>query len=370
LKRAFFVLMLCASVAFPTQVRAEAAPRRSLLVTVLQAPQVLSSREEISGLIDFSKKAGITRLYVQVYRANQSWFPSKVADPAPYEACLKNVSEDPFALLIKKANAENIEVYAWLNLLSLSQNKEAPLLKKYGNSILTRNLKVKKRLEDYLIDEQYFLEPGDPRVRKELSAMVGELVSAYPALDGVLFDYIRYPDKNPRYGYTEANIKRFAKATGSVSIKETDPAWQEWKRSQVTELLKELAAKARSIRPGIRVATTGCAPYARAYYEAFQDWQSWLSRGLIDGVTAMTYSQDIAAFKRYVLDAKRRSADFAKVDIAVGAYNLTDSPQKFIREFEFCKEAGASSCVIFHYGSILKEPSISGFLTATAKQTK
>ncbi len=140
---------------------------------MIQEPPVLSSRQEISDLISFAKKNHIQILFVQIYRANQSWFPSKVADQKPYEICFKNLSQDPFQFLIKEAHASGIEVHAWLNLLSLSANEDAPLLKKYGPEILTRNLKEKRTLKDYKIDEQYFLEPGDPRVREALAMIVG-----------------------------------------------------------------------------------------------------------------------------------------------------------------------------------------------------
>ena len=157
-------------------VKSDAQGNRGLFVTVIQSPQVLSSREEITKLIDFSQKARVKVLFVQIYRANKSWFPSKIADQTPYEECLKNVSEDSFALLIKEAHKAGIEIHAWLNILSLSNNKNARLLKKYGTEILTSNLKKKRKIEDYKIDNQYFLEPGDLRVRKELLNIVKEIM--------------------------------------------------------------------------------------------------------------------------------------------------------------------------------------------------
>jgi uncharacterized lipoprotein YddW (UPF0748 family) len=363
MKKQVLFFVLCALFAFPHSARCEGQLHRALFVTVIQEPSVLSSREEITKLVDFAKRARIKILFVQVYRANQSWFPSKVADPSPYEACVKALSEDPLALLIKETHAAGIEVHAWLNLLSLSQNKDAPLLKKYGAGILTKNTLRKRRLEDYRIDNQYFLEPGDPAVRKELSEVVKELLNAYPALDGILFDYIRYPDKNPAYGYTEANIARFKKATGCGKIEETSPAWQDWKRAQVTELLEGLVEKTRALRPNIQVASTGCAPYIRAYYEAFQDWPSWLDRGLVDFVAFMSYSQDTAQFSRWIADARKRTADFSKVDIAIGAYKEVGSAGTFARQYELCRQAGPGACAIFHYGSLLEDPALSSFLT-------
>ncbi|HNX90316.1 MAG TPA: family 10 glycosylhydrolase [Candidatus Omnitrophota bacterium] len=333
-----------------------------LYVTVIQEPSVLQSRSAIKGLIDFSKKNGIKTLYVQIYRANRAWFRSNFADSAPYEECLKNVSEDPFSLLIREAHASGIKVHAWLNLLSLSKNTEAPLLKKYGLSILTTNTKEKHVLEDYKIDEQYFLEPGDLRVRNDLTEIVGEILMSYPDLDGIQFDYIRYPDEHPVYGYTKMNMERFKKSSGCKEIKEDSKKWKDWKRAQVTGLLTQLVEKTRSIRPDIHISTTGCAPYSRAYHEALQDWASWLRSGLVEFVTVMSYAADPAKFKEYVFDVKSTARDMKKINLAVGAYELVDSPKKFEEELSVSETSGCASSVIFHYGSLLENPDMKEIL--------
>ena len=304
-----------------------------LFVSVIQDPPVLSSREEIIKLIDFAKQAHIKMLFVQIYHAGQAWFPSKIADDSPYEEYRKAVSEDPFALLIKQAHAQGIQVHAWLNLMSLGSNTNANFLKKYGTDILTRNLKEKNKIEDYKIDGQYFLEPGDPRVRDDLAKMVEEILRDYPDLDGIQFDYIRYPDVDPHYGYTKVNMERFKKATGLKIIDEESPVWQDWRRAQVTEMLTKLVKTVRSRRPKMQVSTTGCMPYARAYYEAYQDWSSWLSKGLIDFVTIMDYSVDLKQFERWITVVKEKTTDLSKVKIAVGAYKMVHTPEIFEQEF-------------------------------------
>jgi len=370
MKKFILSFLLCISFAFTNQASCREAAQRGLFVTVLQEPQVLSSRKEILRLIDFAKKAHIKILFVQIYRANRAWFPSRVADSRPYQVCLRNVSEDSFALLIKEAHKAGIKVHAWVNLLSLSNNKDARILKKYGPEILTRNLKKKKTIEDYKIDKQYFLEPGDLRVRSELLVLVDEILKTYPELDGLQFDYIRYPDRNPAYGYTKMNRERFKQATGIKIIKDDSIAWQNWKRAQVTDLLTQLVKRARMLRPDIQVSATGCAPYVRAYYEAFQDWPSWLKTGLVDFVTVMTYSDKMPAFKKYANEAKGKTIDTEKINLAIGAYKLKNSPESFAEELNFCEESGSLSCVILGYGDLRQEPALGDFLLNDIKVSK
>ncbi len=250
-------------------------------------------------------------------------------------------------------------------MLSLGANKNAPILKKYGTAILTKNLKDKKTLEDYKIDSQYFLEPGDLRVREELSNMVGEILGTYPDLDGLQFDYIRYPDKNPHYGFTKMNVERFKKTTGIQVVEEESKVWKNWKRAQVTELLRVLINKARTLRPKIQISTTGCMMYVRAHDEAFQDWPSWLKSRLVDFVTIMSYPDEASEFEKYILDAKKRVEDFSKVNIGIGAYKFVYSPEVFPDELRLCEKSGGGACVIFHYGSLRESPALAQSLTIT-----
>ncbi len=355
-------LVACLPFISPTEAACQEILPRGLFVSMIENTSVLSNREGMAKLIDFAQKTHIKILFVQIYRADQALFPSKIADTALYEVCLKNVSEDPFALLIKQAHAAGIEVHAWLNLLSLSTNTNAPMLKKYGPEILTKNLKDKKRLKDYRIDGQYFLEPGDLRVRQELAGIVEEIVRTYPEVDGIQFDYIRYPDVKPSYGFTKANIERFKAATGLKIIEERSQAWKDWKRAQVTELLELLTQKARALQPNLKVSTTGCMPYVRAYDEAFQDWLSWLDGGLVDFVTMMNYSPDPAEFQKWISNIKDKTANFKKVHIGIGAYKFLHAPGAFKEELRLCEQAGGGICAVFYYGNLLESSALSDLL--------
>jgi uncharacterized lipoprotein YddW (UPF0748 family) len=358
-----FVFFLCIT---PLRAQEDKALNCGLFVSVIENPVVLSNRAEITKLIEFAKKAHIDTLFVQMYRANKTWFPSEVGDDSPYKNARASVQEDPFCLLIKQAHAAGIEVHAWLNLLSLSTNADAKILKKYGPEILTKNVKEKKTLEDYKIDNQYFLEPGDVRVRVELLTMVGELLRNYPQLDGVEFDYIRYPDKDPWYGHTPMNIERFKKATGITIVREENPRWKDWKRQQFTELLAQLVKKTHTLRPDIHVSTTGCAPYSRAYHEAFQDWPMWINSGLVDFVTLMNYPPDVATFEKYIAGVKSKVIDFKKVNIGIGAYKLVTAPEIFSKQYAVARHAGGRENVVFYYGSLRENPALAHFLLSNA----
>lgn len=340
------------------------APDRALFVSVIEEFPVLSDRKQILRLVEFADRAKIQTLFVQVYRSNKAWFRSDTADDAPYRQNLQKVGEDPIALLIREAHARGIQVHAWLNLFSLSGNVHAPLLTQYGPEVLTRNALPKTHLADYRIDNQYFLEPGDPRVTDAISTIVGEVVRAYPDLDGIQFDYIRYPDWKPMYGRTAINEQRFLESTGleASDISEQNPAWQNWKRQQVTGFVERLAGEARALHPGLVVSTTGLVPYSRANLEAYQDWKTWVERGTIDFVTLMCYAPDEDGFERYIHDAKRQFGTLEKVNLAVGAYRFGGAPQIFENQWDQCEASGNRACAAFFYGNLYEHPHLARVL--------
>ena len=227
------VLVLVSFCFFPVAARCVEASPRALFISVIENPPVFSSRAGIVKLVKFAKHAGIKTLFVQIYHAGQAFFPSAVVGDEQYIKYRKIILADPFALLIRQAHAQGIEVHAWLNLMSLGSNINASFLKKYGTGILTRNLGEKARIEDFKIDGQYFLEPGDPRVGADLLRIVREILQTYPDLDGIQFDYIRYPDIHPHYGYTKVNMERFKKAYNLARIDENSQMWKDWRRDQV-----------------------------------------------------------------------------------------------------------------------------------------
>ncbi len=332
----------------------------ALFVWNLDKKQILSSKSQMDKLIDFAYQKKIKTLFVQVYRANKAWFPTQRADTYDYDYFHQGSNNDSFAYLIKEAHKKGIKVHAWMNMLSLGANTEAPILKKYGSGILTQNRELKEDLGDYKIDGQFFLEPSDLRVHKELLILVEDLLKRQKDLDGIQFDYIRYPDVHPFYGYSADNIERFKKQFGVDEIKEEDPKWKQFKRDQVTDLLKELVQKARSINPKIHVSTTGCLSYSRAYHEALQDWPRWLKENIVEFVTVMNYPPDLAEFKKNVDEIKVKvGEDFQKVNVAVGAYKFVSKNSRvFKKQFNYCQQSGAKGCVVFHYSNLDEDPSL------------
>src|SRR5438874_950657 len=114
---------------------------------------------------------------------------------------------------------------------------------------------------------------------------------------------------------------RFQTATGrSDRPANTDAAWTQWRRDQVTSVVRKIYLETYAIRAGIKISADtisyGSGPQSsggwektRTYAEVLQDWVGWLREGILDLNIVMNYKRDT--------DANQRSwylqwSDFAK----------------------------------------------------------
>jgi len=357
-------------------------PKKGLWISVVGEKDVLRNLEAMEEAIHFARKGGFTVLFVQVYRGDRAWFDSEIADASPYQKNRSRTGVDTFGRLIDRAHEAGIEVHAWINALTLSQNKDAPLLEKYGDAILTKDQhgrsafkgKAADSLDRYYgREDQLFMEPGDPRVREHLVRIVGELAAKYPALDGIHFDYIRYPADPPyipgsrfnpvglSYGYGEENVERFRKATGldpyQLDWKVHDSQlWDAWKRDQVTDLLRQAAQEARRQNPAMQISCAVLPAPDRAYHTACQDWARWIDEGITDFVVLMNYSVDARWVELASRSAMGLTRDPKKVSIGLGAFLLAKKPELLKEEIQRSLDLHPRSVVLFDYASLSELP--------------
>ena len=110
-------------------------PPRGLWVLCEGSQRVLENRHRLELLLEDARGLGVTDLFVQVYRGGRAWFDSSLADPAPYASTWRtdeDIARDAFSVLIERAHAQGLRVHAWVNVLSLSSNADAPILRDLG----------------------------------------------------------------------------------------------------------------------------------------------------------------------------------------------------------------------------------------------
>ncbi|MGB3112792.1 MAG: family 10 glycosylhydrolase [Candidatus Omnitrophota bacterium] len=352
-------------------------------VTVFSPEKILYSKENADRLIASCKEAGIDHVYVQVYRAGKAYYDSRITDKAPYLKIQESSKTDILDYIIKKAKKNDIKIYAWINLLSLARNKDAFILLKFGDEVLTRDQygrtplvdNKKDELDKYFIREnQLFLEPGNEKVRKHLTEITEEIIRRYPGLDGLHLDYIRYPSVVPfapgsrftppgvGYGYGKENIENFRKATGldvktMAGSRENFFKWDSWRRDQVTAMVREISDKVRKIAPDKEISCAIVPSVERTYQVNFQDWTRWLREKYVDWVVAMSYTDDPQQMKLYSRSMLLPQFE-EKIYIGVGAFLLKGKAEIFKEELDSLKGMNPGGIVIFSYDDIAQDPEL------------
>jgi uncharacterized lipoprotein YddW (UPF0748 family) len=370
-----------------------APPRRGLWVLAEGSEHVLDHPERIPRLVADARALGASDLFVQVHRGGRAWFDSSHADASPWRAVHDATGTDPLATLLERAHAAGLRVHAWVNVLSLAGNRDAPILRALGRGAVAVD-RFGRSLLDYpgydvpAPDRRYyrmgtpaiFLDPAAPGLADELAATYAELLTRYPALDGLHLDYIRYPDVLPfspgsrfgvglDFGYGEASRARFRRETGLEAPfgKALGNAnrWDDWRRDQVTALVARIATAARAARPGVALSAAVWTWADRAYLALGQDWRRWLEDGQLDFAVAMAYTLDDRLL-RYQVERFARLPLGDRIWIGLGTWLFASEPARAVEQLRIARAAGARDESLFSYDAIAQAPALRAALVAEA----
>lgn len=356
--------------------------------------QVLEHPERVPELLRTARRLGVSDLFVQVYRGGRAWFDSSYADAGPYRSALAaNGGGDPLAALIERAHAEGLRVHAWVNVLSLASNRDAPILDALGEQAVHVDRRGRSVLDypDLELpppDREFlqmgtpavWLDPAVPGVADWLAATFRELPERYPGLDGLHLDYIRHPDVLPfipgsrfrvglDFGYGAASRARFRAETGLRAPfrdrRANANAWDDWRRDRVTDLVQAIREAARAAQPDLALSAAVWAYPERAYLSLYQDWRRWVDDGLLDLVVPMLYTTDDRLL-RY------GARDFAggvggdRLWLGLGAWLFRESPARAVSQLRAARRAGTAGQVLFSYDSIADAPELAERLALEA----
>jgi hypothetical protein len=139
---------------------------------------------------------------------------------------------------------------------------------------------------------------GHPLANAFFSRVALDIVRRYD-IDGLHFDYIRYTGE--AWGYNPVSVERFNRRYGRTGKPDPkDPLWKQWRRDQVTAIVRKVYANAVALKPTLKISaaliTWGDGPRdtddwvnRSAYSRVFQDWRGWLEEGILDMAIPMIY---------------------------------------------------------------------------------
>jgi uncharacterized lipoprotein YddW (UPF0748 family) len=279
-----------------------------------------------------------------VRRRGDSWYLNSLeprGDRTPIQAGF-----DPLQDMINEAHAHGIEVHAFVIMSAVwgrapnlfppenpnhvfnlhgGFNPATNTITPGANNWLTRTLlpdgSASITYQGHRFGSDFWLDFGHPEAAAYTVEVINHLVRNYD-IDGLHLDRIRYPEigiggqtpsTGANVGYNSTSVERFQNhhgiAPGSPAPAPGNPQWSQWRRDQVTNIVRRVYLNALAIKPDLKIsaaliafggigATEASWDSAEAYWRVYQDWRAWTQEGIIDIAIPMVYKGEHSAAVR------------------------------------------------------------------------
>ena len=304
----------------------------------------LNNHSDVAAAVRQAKATNANAIFAQVRRRGDSWYV-KSLEPAPDFVPIEP-GFDPLQDLISEAHANAIEVHAF-TIVGAIWNRNPTFLPSAtlgppassdhvfnlhgGYDAVTRqivpgpdNWLTRTLLPDgaggisfqgHRFGAEFWMDFGHPDAAAYTVDVLRQLVRNYE-IDGLHLDRIRYPElevagqtsrTGANIGYNPTSVARFQRRHGTAeSTAPPDPgdtAWMQWRRDQVTNLVRRIYLNAIAVRPQLKVSAAliafGDGPATEeswssieAYWRVYQDWRAWTEEGILDIAMPMNYKRD------------------------------------------------------------------------------
>lgn len=205
--------------------------------------------------------------------------------------------------------------------------------------------------------EDQWLCPSHPDNQAlEINAMV-EVAANYD-VDGVHFDYIRYPHDNACF--CPGCRQRFEVELGHPVAHwpddlRQDPAlkakWLSFRCAQITRVVAGVHEALEKVKPHVALSAAVFPNYLKDRDEIGQDWKLWCERGYLDFVCPMDYQEDSRVFDRLVAE-QRGWAGPVPCYPGIGLSCWKDSVDvvKLIEQIGVTRQHAMQGFTVFNYG--------------------
>jgi uncharacterized lipoprotein YddW (UPF0748 family) len=363
----------------------------------------LASPNSIASLVRSAREHGFNTLLVQVRGRGDAYFNNGI-EPRAAELQHQAAGFDPLDTVLTAAHAAGLRVHAWFNVNLVSSAVDLPLAREHlvyrhpdwlmvPREIAQDVAKVPAESPAYVGKlarwtraqtselEGLYASPIVPAAGEYLQTVVRDLAKRYP-LDGVHFDYARYP--NAKFDYSRLALAEFRNtvrprvdlalrrqldAREKVDLFAYADAlpddWRAFRVSRMTMLMRRLRTAVKAERPDTLVTVAVKPDPREAYDDRLQDWGTWLHDGIVDVVCPMAYAQEAARFGEQI-SAAHAAANGRPIWAGIGAYRL--SPSQTVDNIQTARKLGAAGIILFSYDS-LSDPRVaaSDYLAQVAR---
>jgi uncharacterized lipoprotein YddW (UPF0748 family) len=297
----------------------------------------LRNSSETTALIAAARAANCNAVVVEIRKRGDAYYRNGLEPVATDVAA----GFDPLADLITRGHdtsggEQRIEVHAWFVTYNIWNNQTTPPSQPTHPYNLHPEWLSRNNLGATWDGNNYQFDQGHPSVQQHTFDVIMDVLTRYD-VDGINFDYIRYSDSgsstnNQPWGYHPVAVARFKAQTGATTTPApTDAAWLQWRRDQVTALVRKVYLNAWATKPNVCVSAAlicydpaptlspsswlTSAPYSRV----LQDWRGWLEEGILDLGCPMNYKTSNTSFTDWTSFIRERQYNRASA-IGMGWY--------------------------------------------------
>ncbi|MFW6168896.1 MAG: glycoside hydrolase family 10 protein, partial [Planctomycetota bacterium] len=195
---------------------------------------------------------------------------------------------DQISQCLAAAHKHGLQVHVWKVNWNLSGAPRSFVQKIHAER--RNQVSVEGQSHDWLC-------PSHPEnFQLELRSML-EVARKYD-VDGLHFDYIRYPGRDKCYcngcrKRFEADVdRRVANWPEDCYSGELRDEYSAWRCDQITRLVKAVHDQAKQLQPDIEISAAVFGSYPNCKSSVAQDWLAWVDAGYLDFICPMDYTQN------------------------------------------------------------------------------
>ena len=253
------------------------------------------SKARITEILERARSAKFNMIFFQVRGAGDAYYKSQYE---PWAEALtgtlgKDPGWDPLEYAVREAHRLGLELHVWINTFTIWSGKKPPMESSPPSPYLVHPEWLVCGINGKpmpLNDHYVYISPGAPEARKYVVDVILDIVNKYD-IDGVHFDYVRYPEDSPKLGYSHDSISvvRFNSTEGNPDKLD----WENWQREQINQFVFSAYNAITTKKPWVKVSASVIGKYSgsgwTAYSSVYQDVRRWMELGKMDFVVPMVY---------------------------------------------------------------------------------
>jgi uncharacterized lipoprotein YddW (UPF0748 family) len=266
-----------------------------------------------------------------------------------------NLYGDQIAACVTAAHARGLQVHVWKVNWNLSGAPQT--------FIDTLRAAGRTQVSSSGTNLNWLCPSSPDNFALETNSML-EVVRNYD-VDGIHFDYIRYPGSESCYctncgarfqsqsGLVVTNWPADVLATGSLRT-----SFLDWRRAQITRLVQAVYTGTKALKPAVKVSAAVFPDAPSAYNGVGQDWRLWVTNGILDFICPMDYTTELHSFTNLVGQQLSYVDGRIPVYPGIGAYVLENDAT--LAQIEVTRAANTGGFIVFE----LSPASATGLLPA------